>query len=97
MTAPAWSGRAGAAATVVVRPERLRVTAGPSSNGACLAATVHDVVFQGPVVRCLLRASDGTELVAHLGPEYAGGALHPGQTIWLNWDDDAARLLPAAS
>ncbi len=97
VAAPAWSGRAGAAATVVVRPERLRVTADPSSDGACLAATVHDVVFQGPVVRCLLRAADGTELVAHLGPEYAGGALHPGQTIWLNWDDDAARLLPAAS
>jgi spermidine/putrescine transport system ATP-binding protein len=83
---------AGTAATVMVRPERLRV--GPAAGGPVgLPATVVAVVFQGPVVRCDMRTADGTELVAHLGPA-AGGSLAAGQQAFVDWDAEAPRLLP---
>jgi spermidine/putrescine transport system ATP-binding protein len=51
-------------------------------------------VFQGPVVRCTLRAPDGTPLVAHVGPEQELPPLRAGLGLWTSWDLDAARLLP---
>ena len=57
----------GAPATVMVRPERLRLAeATPAASG--VPVTVEHAVFQGPVVRCTLVAADGTEIVAHVGP-----------------------------
>jgi spermidine/putrescine transport system ATP-binding protein len=86
----------GAAATVMVRPERLRLTAsGAGSSG--VPVTVRHVVFQGPVIRCILVAPDGTEIVAHVGPEQAIPDLQPGLDLRVSWDPDAARLLPPAS
>ena len=90
--APAWKPVAGAAALLMVRPERVRVTLDQGSGK--LPATVLEVVFQGPVVHCGLRAGDGTELVAHLGPAAATAALAPGQQVFVDWDADAPRLLP---
>jgi spermidine/putrescine transport system ATP-binding protein len=51
-------------------------------------------VFQGPVVRCTLRAADGTQIVAHVGPEHPLPPLQPGLGLRVDWDYDAARLLP---
>jgi ABC-type Fe3+/spermidine/putrescine transport system ATPase subunit len=83
---------AGAAATVMVRPERLQV--GLQASGPVrLSATVVAVLFQGPVVRCELRAADGTALVAHLAPT-EGGGLAPGQQAFVDWDPGSPRLLP---
>ena len=54
-------------------------------------------MFQGPVVRCTLRAADGTEIVAHVGPEQPLPPLEPGLApAGSSWDTDAARLLPPA-
>jgi spermidine/putrescine transport system ATP-binding protein len=91
-----WGPRAGSAATVMVRPERLRVSAtgGGSGGTVALPTTVQYVVFQGPVVRCDLRAADGTVIVVHVGPDDNMPDVRPGQTLWVNWDVDAARLLP---
>ena len=47
-------------------------------------------------IRCSLNALDGTEIVAHVGPEDTVTGLEPGQTLWASWDPDAARLLPPA-
>ena len=91
---PAWKVVTGAAAVFMVRPERVRVV--PQSAPSALPATVVDVVFQGPVVQCVLRAVDGTELIAHLGPAAATAGLAPGQQVFVDWDGDAARLLPPA-
>jgi spermidine/putrescine transport system ATP-binding protein len=88
--------RAGAAATIMVRPERLRLSAAGPADGAGMPVTVEHAVFQGPVVRCTLRGTEGTELVAHVGPEQSLPALAPGLALWVEWDRDAARLLPPA-
>jgi len=94
--AGSWGPRAGGAATVMVRPERLRVSATGSGATVALPTTVKNVVFQGPVVRCDLCAADGTPIVVHVGPEDAMPDVRPGQSLWVSWDIDAARLLPPA-
>jgi spermidine/putrescine transport system ATP-binding protein len=87
---------AGAAATVMVRPERMRLTPGDAGSTG-VPVTVEHVVFQGPVIRCILVAPDGTEIVAHIGPEQTIPGLRPGLALRVSWDSDAARLLPRAS
>ncbi|HMA40051.1 MAG TPA: ABC transporter ATP-binding protein [Gemmatimonadales bacterium] len=87
-----WGARAGGRAVVMVRPERLRLDAAAATHGTL--AVVQSIAFQGPVMRCDLRARDGTELVARVGPEQAVPDLRPGQELRVSWDVDAARLLP---
>jgi spermidine/putrescine transport system ATP-binding protein len=86
--------RPGAAATVMVRPERLRLSGTAPAEGGGVPVLVEHAVFQGPVVRASLRAVDGTEIVAHIGPEQSLPALHPGLALWVSWEHGAARLLP---
>jgi spermidine/putrescine transport system ATP-binding protein len=88
--------RPGSAAMVMVRPERLRLSATAPADGTGVPVTVEHAVFQGPVVRCTLRAVDRSEIVAHVGPEQSLPALRPGLALWVGWDVDAARLLPPA-
>jgi spermidine/putrescine transport system ATP-binding protein len=88
--------RSGAAATIMVRPERLRLTEAAPADGSGVPVTVEHAVFQGPVVRCTLRAADRTEIVAHVGPEQSLPDLEPGLGLWVGWDTNAARLLPPA-
>ena len=88
--------RTGAAATIMVRPERLRLTQAAPADGSGVPVTVEHAVFQGPVVRCTLRAADRTEIVAHVGPEQSLPDLQPGLGLWVGWDTNAARLLPPA-
>jgi spermidine/putrescine transport system ATP-binding protein len=85
----------GAAVTVMVRPERLRLT-GKDAGTNGVPVTVRHVVFQGPVIRCILVAPEGTEIVAHVGPAQAIPDLAPGLELRVSWDPDAARLLPPA-
>ncbi len=84
-----------ARATVMIRPERLAVRIAEPSNGVPHVRTkVADLTFQGPLVRAALRTADGSELVAHIGPEDELPLLRPGDDVWLTWEKDAARLLP---
>jgi spermidine/putrescine transport system ATP-binding protein len=91
-----WTFRPGSAATVMIRPERLRLANREPTREMGIPVTVKHAVFQGPVIRCALAAADGTEIVAHVGPEDAVSGLEPGANLWASWDPDAARLLPPA-
>jgi len=86
-----WS--VGDAATVMVRPERLHLSR--ESNGATALPTVVDaVLFQGSSIRCILKTADGIPIVAHVGHDAPLPGLDTGQSLWVSWDADAARLLP---
>jgi len=89
---PLWDAKPGSKATLMVRPERLHL----GVPGGGLPAVLETAVFQGPVIRCLLRTQDGIEVVAHVGSEGARPELAAGRTYALHWDADAARLLPPA-
>lgn len=88
---------AGGHATLIVRPERIRVsTDAPVGDVATVAATVTDMTFQGPVVRLVLAAPDSSTIVAHVGPEQALPMLRPGDRVHASWAPDASLVLPAA-
>ena len=91
-----WRFKPGTPATVMIRPERLRLANQEPMGETGIQVKVRHAVFQGPVIRCSLNALDGTEIVAHVGPEDSVTGLEPGQTLWASWDPDAARLLPPA-
>jgi spermidine/putrescine transport system ATP-binding protein len=90
----------GGQATLMVRPERVRVstTAPEATDGtiAAVQAKVVDLTFQGPVVRLSLEAPDGSPIVAHVGPEQNLPLLRPGDDVYAGWSADASLVLPAA-
>ena len=97
VTAGAWKGKPGEAATVMIRPERLQVSTRPLAGGVSLPVTMESAIFQGPVVRLSLRAADGTEIIGHMGPDESIPNLQVGQSLFAGWDRDAARLLPPSN
>nr|WP_238950830.1 ABC transporter ATP-binding protein [Mycobacterium sp. IDR2000157661] len=90
----------GGHATLMVRPERVRVSAlsqdPPGSEVAAVRATVTDLTFQGAVVRLSLVAPDGSPIVAHIGPEQKLPLLRPGDEVHVCWAPEASLVLPAA-
>ena len=90
----------GGKATVMVRPERVRVSMqrpqGADAGEVCaVRATVTDLTFQGPVLRLSLTADDAA-IVAHVGPEQNLPLLRPGDEVYAAWSPDASLVLPAA-
>jgi spermidine/putrescine transport system ATP-binding protein len=93
--APAEGLDAGAGATLMVRPERLRVSMDePAAIATRVPATVTHLIFQGPVVRLTMAAPDGTELVSHVGTDTELPLLRPGDAVWVAWDTPSGRVLP---
>lgn len=86
----------GGDATLMVRPERVRVTMEPPAGDlAAVPAKVVDLTFQGPVLRLSLAAADGSPVVAHVGPEQDLPMLRPGDDVYVGWAPDASLVLPA--
>ncbi|VEG55925.1 spermidine/putrescine ABC transporter ATPase [Mycolicibacterium aurum] len=87
----------GGHATLMVRPERLRVTMDqPTGDVSGVRATVSDLTFQGPVVRLSLAAPDESTIIAHVGPEQDLPLLRPGDQVYVSWAPDASLVLPGA-
>jgi spermidine/putrescine transport system ATP-binding protein len=81
---------------VMVRPERLALSAAKPAEQSAVRGTVSDLTFQGPVVRVSLEAADDATIIAHLGPDDDLPALRPGDEMWASWPTDAACTLPDA-
>ena len=87
----------GGQATLMVRPERVRVSMEPPTGDvATVPATVTDLTFQGPVVRLSLAAADDSPILAHVGPEQDLPLLRPGDRVYVSWAPEASLVLPAA-
>lgn len=86
----------GGSATLMVRPERVRITTGHPEGHAAVTGTVTDLTFQGALVRLSLAASDGSPIVAQLGHDAELPLLRPGDRVWASWPADASLVLPAA-
>jgi spermidine/putrescine transport system ATP-binding protein len=87
----------GGHATLMVRPERVRVSMEPPTGDvATVPAKVTDLTFQGPVVRLSMVAADGSPILAHIGPEQHLPLLRPGDQVHVSWEPEASLVLPAA-
>ena len=87
----------GGQATLMIRPERVRVSMDPPTGDvATVAATITDLTFQGPVVRLSLAAPDDSAIIAHVGPEQDLPMLRPGDQVHVSWAPEASLVLPAA-
>jgi spermidine/putrescine transport system ATP-binding protein len=88
------TGNLAGSVTLMVRPERVRVAADrEGAPDVAVRLTVTDLVFQGPVVRLAGDAPDGSEIVAHIGPDQQLPLLRPGDEVWASWDAEAAAAL----
>ena len=92
----------GAQATLMVRPERIKISTtqpvgGETAQVNSVRARVVALHFQGPIQRVSLIAGDAdrSEIVAHVGPEHAGAPLRPGDEVFASWPADASLVLPA--
>jgi spermidine/putrescine transport system ATP-binding protein len=87
----------GGEATLMVRPERVRVSMEPPTGDvAAVRAKVVDLTFQGPVLRLSLAAADDSPILAHVGTEQNLPMLRPGDDVYVGWSPDASLVLPAA-
>jgi spermidine/putrescine transport system ATP-binding protein len=89
---------AGAAATLMVRPERITISltqpASQTGGEQSVNATVTDLTFQGPIVRLALEAADGSPIIANVDPDADLPLLRPGESVWASWSQNAACVLP---
>ncbi|HEX9259450.1 MAG TPA: ABC transporter ATP-binding protein, partial [Acidimicrobiales bacterium] len=83
--------------TVMLRPERLRLSVAEPAGGERLPVTVRDLIFQGPTIRASVCTSDGTELVAHIGADEDLPLLRPGDPLWTTWAPGSAFVLGEAT
>jgi len=91
----------GGNATLMVRPERVRISVDPPAGAttgaiAAVRATVTDMTFQGPVLRLALTAPDGSPVLAHVGSDQDLPMLRPGDEVYAGWSADASLVLPDA-
>jgi spermidine/putrescine transport system ATP-binding protein len=82
---------------VMIRPERLRLLCADSDTSAHgIPVTLVELVFQGPVVRCVLRDDAGTELMAHMRPDERPPGLERGTRLRALCEASACRVLAAS-
>ena len=86
-------------ATVVLRPERLRISTSEPAGEAMgrIKATVTAAVFQGPVTRVDLVTAGKTALTVLLLAQ--DSAEQPGaqQDVWVTWEPGSVTVLPGAA
>ncbi len=85
----------GGAGVVMLRPERIELTLErPDGRWSAVPVTVTEIIFQGPVLRCVLQDTAGEEIVAHIEDDRRPEGLSRGASMWASWDPNGVRLLP---
>ena len=88
---------AGAATTITVRPERLRLAAGPAPEGAVSwPGIVEHVIYLGARRELRLRLAGGTQAMAEL-PNDGSGAWSPGDSLTAWFRPEDAWIIPEAA
>jgi spermidine/putrescine ABC transporter ATP-binding subunit len=84
----------GAAAFILLRPEKLRLSR-PDQGGGGSPAEVLDTVYVGDITRVTLRMNDGATLVAKETNHADSLRWSPGAGVRVAWAREDATLLPA--
>jgi putrescine transport system ATP-binding protein len=83
----------GQAATLVLRPETLRIADGSGAGDTTMSATAGHAAFHGESVSLGAVLADGREVAVSLAPRAACPA--PGTSLRLAWDPAVAPVVPA--
>ncbi len=88
--------RIGDSALLVLRPERLQVSAEKpdSERAGHVRARIKDLVFQGPVLRLTLQCRDGREIVMVIPSQNRPTVAGSGDEVWVTWAVEDAYVLP---
>ncbi len=90
--------RPGDPVTVMIRPERLRVsTAPPSPATTTIPATIRHVIYHGSEMRLVIDLPDHTEVIAAIDADDSAVGLVAGAHVHLSWGEDAPYLLRGRS
>ncbi len=85
----------GGSGVVMLRPERIKLTAAAAdTRWPAIPVRVTEIIFQGPVLRCVLRDVADGEILAHIDDDERPEGLRRGAEMWASWDPNGARLLP---
>jgi putative spermidine/putrescine transport system ATP-binding protein len=95
----------GKQATVVVRPERLRVHPAASAplqepeskTAARLPGRIREAIYLGAVRKYVVDLGDGTRVAARVPTELDGTQLSAGDEVLVSWDLDRGIVLPGGS
>jgi ABC-type Fe3+/spermidine/putrescine transport system ATPase subunit len=91
----------GAAAAVLVRPERVRLSAAPpAAPAAPLSGQIAKIADLGFISHYFVRLADGQEVLAYRLNGVEGGMmdrLEEGQKVYLWWDEKDARVFAAGT
>jgi len=91
---PAGAGEPGAAASIAVAADRVRVTEAEPDAENRIACQLISEEFVGAAVVLYLEAPDGSEIKAQLGEAELGPLdLAPGAKLWVSWESGAAHPL----
>jgi spermidine/putrescine transport system ATP-binding protein len=91
---------AGAAAAVLVRPERVRLAAARPAAPAPLSGQIAKIADLGFISHYFVRLADGQEVLAYRLNGVEGGTLdrlEEGQKVYLWWDEQDARVFAAGT
>ena len=95
LAVPASGAALGAAVSIAVAADRLRVTQAEPEAANRIACQLISEEFVGAAVILYLEAPDGSEIKAQLGEaELETLDLTPGAGLWVSWEPGAAHLLP---
>jgi spermidine/putrescine transport system ATP-binding protein len=95
LAVPASGAAPGAAVSIAVAADRLRVTQAEPEAANRIACQLISEEFVGASVILYLEAPDGSEVKAQLGEaELETLDLTPGASLWVSWEPGAAHLLP---
>jgi spermidine/putrescine transport system ATP-binding protein len=86
----------GAAATVMIRPERMHILDAEPAGAPAVRARVTDRVFRGSSSDVIVRTADGFELIADLEADDAF-QVRPGEDVWVSWSPGSASILAEAT
>ncbi len=81
----------------MLRPEAIVITEDEPAQGVAVAVTITEVTFAGATLRCAGRSDGGATLDAAIVPTAVGARPQPGTRMWMSWQHEAARLVPADS
>jgi len=95
LAVPVSGAAPGAAVSIAVAADRLRVTQAEPEAANRIACQLISEEFVGAAVILYLEAPDGSEIKAQLGEaELETLDLTPGASLWASWEPGAAHLLP---